>query len=300
MSWRIIYVAEGEKLSLHLDNVKITKGDKEVTVPLSDINTIMVDNLRMLLSTHIINKCADYNISLITCDHKHTPRAIVMPISGNYRSSLMLREQLRWTQERAGIVWRHIIRLKIMQQTRVLTLRHAPQEVIERMQTFARDVAPADPSNCEGLAAKMYFRALFGADFLRDDETVINAALNYGYSIVRSQLARAIVAHGLNAHIGIFHRGPNNAFNLADDLIEPLRPIIDYWVIEHIDPEEMFVRKHRIELIALMTRKVDYNNKKVTLIFAINNLVENFITVMNDSNEPLTRFIYPDIKIYDL
>jgi len=298
MSWRIIYVEESDKLILYLDNVKVIRANRETIVPLSDINTIMIDNTKTLLSAQLLNRCADYNITVFTCDAKHTPHAVTLPLSGNYRSTHMLRKQLQWGGECADALWQYIVRMKITMQARALKLCTGDGTTTERLMQFAQEVAPGDPQNCEGLAARMYFRALFGADFLRDDETPINAALNYGYSIVRSQLARAIVAHGLNAHIGIFHRGPGNAFNLADDLIEPLRPIIDHWVYHHITPTTLFARKHRLALIALMTHKVNYDNKKVTLIFAINNIVERFIEDMDNCG--VTTLTYPDVKTYDL
>ncbi len=299
MSWRIIYVEESERLLLHLDNIKIINGAKEVTVPLSDINTIMIDNTRTMLSVRLINACADNKVALFTCDHRHLPRAVVMPLSGNYRATHILRKQLAWSDERKAHVWQYIVRLKIMHQARVLHITK-PQENIayKRLRQFATDVDAGDTQNCEGLAAKMYFRTIFGVDFLRDEETPINAALNYGYSIIRSQLARALIAHGLNTHLGIFHRGPGNPFNLADDLMEPLRPIIDLWVMRNIEDNVLFCRKNRLDLIALMTHNVVYGTKRVSLIFAINTIVERFMETMETGR--CASFTYPDIKTYEL
>lgn len=232
MSWRIIYIEESDYLSLYLDNIRIKRPDREVTIPLSDINTLMIDNSQATLSVNLINKCAELNVNIITCNQKHLPEAILLPVSGHYRAAALLRTQMDWSEEFRGHLWQRVVQTKILRQASVLSQAQKSRTVCERMYRFAAETQQLDAGNCEGLAAKMYFRELFGETFLRDEENIVNAGLNYGYSILRSQIARSVVAHGLNPHIGIFHRGPNNAFNLCDDIIEPFRPIIDYFVYD--------------------------------------------------------------------
>ena len=144
----------------------------------------------------------------------------------------------------------------------------------------------------------MYFRELFGDDFKRYADDSINAALNYGYSILRSQIARALVARGLNPQLGIFHRGAGNAFNLADDFIEPLRPIIDKWVYENIKKDQLFNRENRLALIQLTTKKIEYNNRKVTIIMALNILIDNFLDFMDTGD--VSKLVFPNVIVYDL
>lgn len=299
MSWRIVFVEESEKLLLYLDNLKVISDSKEVLIPLSDINSIMIDNNRTMLSTRLISRCVQENIIIFTTDQKHIPVSITLPLSGNYRASHMLKKQLNWEKSSKDFMWQIIVKYKILYQAKVLQGASVEKNIIERMLKFTKETKPADPMNCEGLAAKMYFRALFGATFVRHNMDVMNIAMDYGYSIVRSQIARAVIAHGLTAQIGIFHRGRTNAFNLVDDIMEPFRPIIDLWIYKNINPDEMFLRKHRISMIRLMTQKVEYKNKKVTLIFAINNVVEKFILAMDDK-EKMKDFVYPSIFIYDI
>jgi CRISPR-associated protein Cas1 len=299
MSWRILYIEENDHLSLYLDNVRIKKVNREVTIPLSDINTVMIDNQQTTLSASLINKCAEYNVSVITCDHKHLPQAIILPSSGHYRAAAIFREQLRWPEDTLTKLWQKIVQRKIINQANILQGAHKSMAVRDRLYKFATETQLADAGNCEGLAAKMYFRELFGADFSRDAESSVNAALNYGYSIFRSQIARALVAHGLNPHIGIFHRGPNNAFNLSDDIIEPFRPIVDRFAYETIIPGTIFSREHRLALIALPTKKVVFDGKRITLIFAITNTVQSLIASAESGDCGLLNF--PDITtIYDL
>lgn len=299
MSWRILYIEEQDYLSLYLDNVRIKKINRDITIPLSDINTIMIDNQQTTLSANLINKCAEYNVSIVTCNHKHLPQAIILPSSGHYRAAAMFREQLCWQGDTLAKLWQKIVQIKIINQANILQETNKSLPVRDRLYKFAAETQLADAGNCEGLAAKMYFRELFGVDFFRDAESPINAALNYGYSIFRSQIARALVAHGLNPHIGIFHRGPNNAFNLADDIIEPFRPIVDRFAYKMMIPGTIFSRDHRLALIALPTKKVVFDGKKITLIFAITNTVQLLITAAQNNDCGFLNF--PDItNVYDL
>ncbi len=299
MSWRIVFVEESERLLLYLDNLKVISDSKEILIPLGDINSIMIDNSRVMLSVRLVSRCVQENIIIFTTNEKHIPVSITLPLSGNYRASQVFRKQLNWTKLHKDIMWQVIIRYKILYQAKVLQNVLGNKDVIERMLKFVKDTKPADPLNCEGLAAKMYFRELFGPTFVRHNMDAVNIAMDYGYSIVRSQVARAVIAHGLNAQIGIFHRSSTNAFNLVDDIMEPLRPIIDLWVRKNINEDEMFLRKHRIEILRLVTQKVKYRDKKVTLIFAINDVVERFIASM-ENIEKIKEFVYPSILLYDI
>lgn len=148
------------------------------------------------------------------------------------------------------------------------------------------------------LSAKIYFRELFGNDFLRDDENTINACLNYGYSIIRSMIARSLVAKGLNPHIGIFHKGQFNDFNLADDIIEVFRPIIDNFVYTNFINEEFFTRDIRLSIVSSLTRKVLYNGKKQSISNVINSYIETILHALRTGN--VKNIIYPQINIYDI
>lgn len=139
------------------------------------------------------------------------------------------------------------------------------------------EVGEGDVTNREGLAAKSYFRELFGKDFNRNEDNIINASLNYGYSIIRSQICRSLVARGLNPHFGIFHKGIGNGFNLADDLIEVYRPIVDLWVYRNINNYDIFNKDIRINLINLTTKKIRYGNSNITIINSINSFINQII-----------------------
>jgi len=295
--WRIIYIEKSDYLSLYLDNLKVRNGLDETTIPLSDINSIVIDNYATTITTSLITKCMEYKVNIICCDTYHLPAGIIIPYSGNYQSSSQLFKQVKWEDEILKFVWQQITKAKITNQARTLMLTDKHQEVINHLLKFIDEVELGDKTNREGLSAKMYFRELFGDHFTRHEDDTINASLNYGYSILRSMIARALVARGLNPHLGIFHRGPGNDFNLADDFIEVFRPIIDLWVHDNINLNDIFDREKRLSLINLMTKKISYNDKKVTIINAINILIDNFLSFIETGE--VDKLIFPDVKTYD-
>jgi len=298
LSWRVIYIEESDYLSLYLDNIKIKKGLDETTIPLSDINSIIIDNYTTTLSVSLINKCMDYKVNIVTCDNYHLPNSIILPYSGNYQSAFQLRKQINWDKQVLEIMWQYLIKAKINNQIMILKHLKKNSEVINKLTLFLEEVELNDKTNREGLSAKMYFRELYGKDFKRHAEDTVNAALNYGYSILRSQISRALVARGLNPHLGIFHRGASNAFNLADDFIEVYRPIVDCYVYQNITNESAFIRENRLDLIKLTTKKIKFDGQKQTITNTINLMIDAFLNTIETGE--IEKLMFPEPIIYDL
>ncbi len=278
MSWRILYIEESEELTLYLDNVKVKRLLNEFTFPLSDIVLILIDNYKTVLSVKLITMCANMNIPIVLCGDNHHPISIVHPLTGHYAGSKILAEQINWSEEQKMIIWREIIQRKIAKQLFVLkcfSTIEAPQRII---QEYIGHVEMGDVTNREGLAAKVYFRALFGAEFSRNEECVINACLNYGYSIFRAIISKVIVAKGLCPQIGIFHRGAENAFNLSDDILELFRPIVDKVVYENFRNEKIFIREHRITLLKMLDHKIFFEKQHLTIHQVIEKTVDDLIS----------------------
>lgn len=276
MSWRIIYIEKSDYLSTYLDNLKVRKGIDDITIPFNDINSIVIDNQATTITVPLINKCVQYKVNLVICDCYHLPSSIIIPYTNNYQQSLMLNKQIKWQEEAKAYLWKKIIEAKLINQREVLKYLKKEKEAIEILSKYIDEVELLDSTNREGLGAKIYFRALFGSNFIRREESIINTCLNYGYAIFRSQIARSLVAHGLNAHFGIFHKGAENEFNLADDLLEVFRPAVDIWVYKNINDDSLFIKETRLRLVELGTKKINYGNK-VTIINAMNILIEKII-----------------------
>jgi CRISPR-associated protein Cas1 len=285
MSWRIIYIEESDTLSLYLDNIKVKRNDDTLLLPLSDLHTIILDNYKINLSVHLINALAKNNINLVSCDVDHLPIAIIMPIHGSYYTPKRLYEQLSWKEDKRSYVHQKIVVNKIRNQLNLIKHISNDKYSIDLLFKYKKEVTLADKTNREGLAAKVYFAAIFGKDFKRFDKDVINAGLNYGYAILRSQISKTLVGKGLNTCLGIFHKGISNSFNLSDDIIEVFRPIIDKWVYDNLMEAEIFKKEHKIELIKQTTKNLYFKGKKQTIFNVISMYVDSILNYFNNGEE---------------
>lgn len=294
MSWRVVYIEKADHLKLYLDNLKVVREESEILIPLSDIHTIIVDNQQTVVTGRLINKLAEYHILLIFCDEKHLPNIYAVAPHSHYQASRVLEKQIQWKDNTKDLMWQKILQIKINNQASVLEHLKKDTEDIYFLKTMADNVQPGDVSNREGHAAKAYFQSLFGKDFIRSRESTdgINSGLNYGYIVMRSAIARTIVAYGLQPAFGIGHYNQYNAFNLADDLIEPFRPIVDLWVSIMMTSESYLDKKTKHRIVHLIsTNKILIGNQKQTILNAIEILVQTFIKGMNE-NKP-EMLVYP-------
>lgn len=295
MSWRILYIEETEKLSLYLDNIKIHFDQEELLVPLSDVHSVILDNYKTTLSVHLINALSKNNINIVVCGIDHLPQSTVIPLFGNHLAPQVLKKQVSWPEDIKKFIQQKIIIHKIDAQYKLLSHIKVNKDILNKIQRFKEEVSPGDPQNREGLTAKMYFRQLYGQEFKRFNKDVINAGLNYGYAILRSQITKVLVSKGLHTSIGFFHRGPNNYFNLSDDFIEPFRPIIDAYVKENLTKEEIFKKEHRLSIIKQTTKNIYINGKSQTIFNAISIYIDSILKFIetgniNDVYQPIINF----------
>lgn len=294
MSWRIVYIEKSDALKLYLDNLKVIREDTEILIPLSDIHTIIVDNQKTVVTGRLMNKLSSYHILLVFCDEKHLPNIYALSPHSHHQSSRVLHKQINWSQEMKDEMWQRFIQIKIYNQASVLSHLKKDSQFIQQLYGLADAVLIGDKTNREGHAAKLYFKTLFGNDFIRERESIdgINSALNYGYIVLRSTVVRSLVAHGLHPAFGIGHHNQYNAFNLADDLIEPFRPTIDLWVNLLMTKEDYLDRKTKQQLVHLISsNKILIGNQKQTILNAITILIQTFIKGMNEENPDL--LLYP-------
>jgi CRISP-associated protein Cas1 len=194
-------------------------------VPFEDIAIIVLNHREIQLTHPVLSACADYGISLYATGDNHQPNGVFLPFLAHSRTTRLMRKQMDIPRPLAKQAWASIVRRKIENQAAVL--RFCAKNGVDRMDSYARRVRSGDTENLEGQAAAFYFTQLFGQGFYRAEERWVNAALDYGYAVLRGAIARGLVAHGMHPPIGLFHASEQNAFNLADDLIEPFRPLVD-------------------------------------------------------------------------
>jgi len=234
MSWRIIDVTQDGRY-LHAERDWLVVEEKRVEIdriPLSDVQSVLVHAGHATYSHGLILRLSARDIPLVVCDHRHEPLAILISLNGHHRHAGRARAQSESKLPLRKRVWRDLVRAKIREQARSLM----PFDAIggEGLQKLIPQVRAGDPLNVEARAARYYWPRLFGKQFLRDRaEPGVNAHLNYGYTILRSALARAVTAAGLVPSLGVGHINARNNFCLVDDLMEPFRPLVDRLVKEN-------------------------------------------------------------------
>lgn len=297
MSHRIIYIEKCECLKLYLDNLKVKYNDDDLILPLSDIQILVIDNYKSSLTVSLINKLTEYNICTILCGIDHIPKSYILPMNGHFSQSGNINKQICWNENKKKVIHQKIVKAKIKNQAEILKCNYKNKYIIEKLYQFENEVELDDKTNREGLAAKIYFRELFGDDFIRFDNDVINAGLNYGYSIFRSLITSIIVAKGYLPNLGIFHKGKQNMFNLSDDVIEVFRPIIDNYVFNNMREDILFKQEHREALIQLVYKKIEIDGRKQTVSNAIYIYIESILKELETDSE---SYLFPKPILYDL
>ncbi|PSL46970.1 CRISPR-associated protein Cas1 [Salsuginibacillus halophilus] len=285
MSWRVVHVTNIDQLSLHLDNLQVKRGDEELKIPLSDIFSLIIEDLTCKLTSRLIVELSKHNILVILCGQDHLPEAQIIPVSGHFGQHKRMLQQLNWSEDNQQVLWQKIIRQKIYNQSRVMERSHIEQARVNRLFNLMTEVEDWDIHNAEAQAAKIYFNSFFDETYHRGDrDRIENAALNYGYAVLHAAIGRTIVAKGLLPNVGVFHRGERNPFNLASDLIEPLRPVIDAYVLES-PPEDYLTKEYRVKLINLLHATVLIGGKKQTVIRAIDMFISSLINYFDANGD---------------
>ena len=291
MGWRTIIIEQSQQVSLHLDNLKIKMLEGDYLVPLQDISIVIFNNYKLNITTQLLCKMSRYQICVIICEKNGLPSVVMNPIAGNYVTFKNQEIQLHMNPSRPGDLWKAIIERKIDNQISVLDHYSLSLDTIETMESLKSTIQPLDIENHEGIAAKVYFKALFGVGFVRDREEgdPLNNALNYGYSIVRALMARALAAKGLLLSIGIKHHNIYNHFNLVDDCMEIYRPIIDDWVyFSMYKTQALFSRDLRLNLVSMLSEvTVRHQNLSYSIADSMNRFADSLIRCMTDNNEVL-------------
>lgn len=232
MGWRVLQVTKACKLSLKNKQLVCDLGDKDKLIfPIEDLLAIVIEDLRVLISTYLISKLMEANIVIYTCDNKHMPSGVILPFHNHSRYYQISWLQISMSEPLKKRLWQEIVKAKILNQAMVL--RYLDKESSKKLVLISKEVKSGDSSNIEALAAKLYWKNLFTEFKRSNDSDIRNSALNYGYTILRGAISRAIVASGLLPYFGLHHCNQLNAYNLSDDLIEPYRPFFDYIVLNY-------------------------------------------------------------------
>lgn len=285
MSWRTVVVRGPAKLDLKLGQM-VVRQEKTTRVNLNEMAVLMIENTAVSLTACLLSELTSRKIKVIFCDEKRNPQAELVPYYGSHDSSAKLRAQIAWPPLVREQVWSEIVREKIRNQALVLAWQNLPQAAL--LQQYLEQLLPGDASNREGHAAKVYFNALFGPEFTRSRDIPQNAALNYGYSILLSAFNREIAAAGYCTQLGLFHDNMFNPFNLASDLMEPFRPLVDRAVLQ-MRPEKLETEE-KTQLIGLINCEVNIAGKRQYLLNAIRIYCKSIFDVLNREENARIQF----------
>ncbi|MDR3314258.1 MAG: type II CRISPR-associated endonuclease Cas1 [Oscillospiraceae bacterium] len=252
------------------------KGESVVSIPVEDIDTVLIENRQSTISTALLSALAQAGAALFVCDEKHMPSAVLQPFHRHSRQSEVMHAQLAATRPTQKQLWQQIVIAKIENQAKCLALQSLAAEAAH-LRSVAKSVRSGDEGNAEAVAAAYYFPRLFEKGFTRGkEEDARNAALNYGYSILRGCIARSLALYGFLPAFGLHHRSGLNQFNLADDVIEPFRPLVDLFVVRTVEtPDEEFTPALRRQLFNLINYEIEVNRKTYGVSYAIELTVQS-------------------------
>ena len=280
MTWRTVVIRERAKLdySLNFMTVRQEAGVKKIS--LGEIYMVIVENTAVSLTAVLLNELIKNKIKVVFCDEKRNPSSELIQYYGSHDTSLKYKNQLEWSKESKEKIWTRIVYEKIFNQMQFL--KKLNKEEYRLLEQYLSELEWNDSTNREGFAAKVYFNALYGMDFSRNKECFINAALDYGYSIILSAFNREIVASGYFTQLGLCHRNPFNKFNLSSDFMEPFRILVDEEVYNLEGTE--FTKDHKNKLINILNKTIMIDDKNQTVANAIKIYCRSLFSALTEND----------------
>lgn len=279
MITRSIYIGNPAYLKLKDEQMYIMEpesGQMKGKVPVEDLGLLMLDHFQITISHQLIQKMMGNNVVVISCDAHHLPHGIMLPLHGHTEHSHRIKDQMEVSEPLKKQLWKQTVECKIENQKEVL---RRLGNYYEPMSDYQANVKSGDSTNMEGIAAQHYWKYLISLDFLRQrfgDSP--NQFFNFGYSVLRSIVARAIVEGGLLPVLGIFHKNKYNPYCLADDLMEPYRPFVDWLVMDWLtcnpDSEELS-KEFKAHILNIATKDVKIDGLRRPILVAVKTTVSS-------------------------
>lgn len=284
MAFRNVVVESAAHLSVKGD-LLVIRTDREHTLAIEDISALLIENRQSTITAAALSRLGQSGCSVFFCDEKHIPCAVLQPFMQHSRALSVLKLQLAATEPTKKRIWQRIVKAKIENQAICLDL-HEKKEDARYLRTLVDRVTSGDGENLEATAARRYFRALFGAGFARSDDNGFNAALNYGYAILRGCMARCLTVHGFLPALGVHHKSELNSFNLADDMMEPFRPLIDNLVAQQFTDEPLTTETKHI-LFNTLNMDILSGNQHHSVAYAIERMAQSLYSALESGAQSL-------------
>lgn len=284
MGFRTVIIKNRAKIESRLNHLVI-RGEKETKIFIDEINTLIIQSTAVSLTAALLCDLIKNNVKIIFCDEKHNPQSELLPYYGAHNTSKRFKSQFKWSKKIKEIIWAEIIKEKIKKQALYL-YELGFSEQARLLQSYIFQVQNNDCTNREGHAAKVYFNCILDNGNSRKDKNFLNGCLNYGYSILLSAFNREITASGYLTQIGIWHDNEFNQFNLACDLMEPLRVVVDKTAKSIPDGDKDFKKK----MINILNYKTTIDDKNTTLDLAIRQYARSVFHALEENDEKLIVF----------
>ncbi len=286
MVWRSVIVSQPAKLKRE-HFALLVEQEQSARVPFEDIAVIVLNNREITLTHPVLSACAEYGIGLYATGDNHQPSGIFLPFQSHSRATRMLRLQLDLDKPTGKRAWATIVQAKINNQMICMKTLNAGDH--ERLASISRRVRSGDTGNMEAQAAAYYFPQIMGRSFHRSQDVWANAALDYGYAVMRGACARALVAHGMLPTLGLFHSSEQNAFNLADDLIEPYRAIVDLHVATNRKTDESVALSpaDKVALVGLLNVDVAMPRGVMSVLASVEQAAESLARLYDGGSEQI-------------
>lgn len=282
------FATPGTRLSISLRQLVIERpGLPKATTPIEDIGVVVIDDTTATYTHAVFLELMAAGATVLVSGRDHLPAGMMLPLDAHHVLTERHRAQIEVGEPRRKRLWRALVQAKIDQQSRVLIHFLGEDRGLAAM---SRKVRSGDAGNLEAQAAQRYWPLLFGKDFRRDRHADgVNALLNYGYAIIRAAVARSVVASGLIPSLGVFHKNRANPFCLADDLLEPYRPIVDWRVRKMADAglSNLDQRETRAALLALFNETVAIADRRSPLLLAIQASAASLARALTGGDEGL-------------
>lgn len=295
MAFRTLLIEKARKVNLDLNSIVVNFEDKDFNINLDEISTIIFDDPMCLISLKLLAKICEKGISVIFTDYSHNPIGILLPLHNNARAVKKLNQQINWQEKTKELLWTKIVEHKIKNQ--IITLRRIKKkDKINILIKYLSELESNDKTNREGLASRTYFKEVFGNEFKRFEEEIVNYCLNFCYQVIRSKISQEIVACGYSTQLGINHKSEYNYYNLSDDFIEPFRPIVDYYVYCCLlNNDEIYLTPQlKRKLVEILNYEILLDKKKIKIHICIQFYIQSLFGFIETGN--IDKIIFPILE----
>ncbi len=296
---RTLVIENPSQLSLRQEQMVVKRIEEGVsserTVPIEDMGVLMLESEHCTITTSLLTRLMERNVAVIGCDSKHMPVGLWLPLEGNTLQSARFQMQIATSLPLKKNVWAQLIKYKLENQAEVIKRQQLENAPLLR---WATEVRSGDTDNFEARGAAYYWNALFeGQEFRRERfGPPPNHLFNYGYAILRAVIARALVASGLFPTFGVHHKNQYNAYCLADDVMEPYRPIVDHYILNHVNEMEVgegLTREWKLHLLKIPTLDVQLEKERRPLLVAASMTTSSLVKVFEGKEKKVLLPQFP-------